>query len=187
MIDALTGSMTAFDAIVIAVVIMSALMAFSRGFMRELATLAALFFASIATYFGHALFRDRIAGFLPESVPSYSANLIVVAAAFLIVYTIVRLLAGRFTRLIQGSQGVNMVDRLTGLAFGVVRGLAFPFLAAWVFINIVPSDAIPEFISKSATYPYFESAASALNSSVPEIAAQADDAFTPRSVLPPDQ
>lgn len=187
MIDALTGSMTAFDAIVIAVVVMSALMAFSRGFMRELATLAALFFASLAAYFGHTLFRNKIAGILPEAAPAYSADLIVVAIAFLLIYTSVRMLAGRFTRLVQGSEGINMVDRVTGLAFGIVRGLAFPFLAAWVFINIVPTDAIPEFISKSVTYPYFESAASAINSSVPEIAAQADDAFASQSVAPPDQ
>jgi len=187
MIDALTSSLTVFDAIVFAVVLMSALMAFSRGFMRELATLAALFFASIAAYFGHRLFRDPIAGMLPDTAPDYTADLIVIAAAFLIIYTLVRVLGGRLTQLVQGADGINMVDRLVGFVFGIVRGLALPFVTAWVFINIVPSDAIPEFVSKSATYPYFERAASTLNSSVPEIAAQADGVFEPDVATQPDE
>lgn len=179
MIDALTGSMTAFDAIIIAVVIMSALMAFSRGFMRELATLGALFFASIAGYFAHLYFRDSVSAILPDSLPDITADALIIAIAFLIVYIIVRILGGRFTKLIQGPEEITMVDRLVGFAFGVVRGLALPFLLAVVFINLVPSEAVPEFVSKSASYPYFERTAAALNATVPEIADKADDVFRP--------
>lgn len=163
MIDALIGSFTVFDAIVFAVVILSALMALSRGFMRELATLAALFFGSVAAYFGRLYFRDTIENLLPETSHAYAADLIVVVAAFLIVYIIVRVLGGRFTNIIQKEDGVGIVDRFAGLVFGVARGLALPFLTAWFIINTAPTETLPDFISKSATYPSFERAAYALN------------------------
>ena len=177
MIDALIGSITAFDAIVFAVVIMSALMAFSRGFMRELATLAALFFASIAAFCGRIFFRDTIESFLPAGTATYIADIIIIALAFLIVYILVRVLGGKFTALIQGSEGVNMLDRLAGFVFGIARGLVLPILAAWLFIIVVPAEAVPEFISQSATYPYFERIASALNANAPEFGTQADTLF----------
>lgn len=167
-------AVTAFDALVAAIVIMSALMAFSRGFMRELATLSALLFASAATYFAHTFFRDKLAALLPEGVSDFSADAIVIGVSFLVVYIIVRMASGRFTQLIQGKEGVSMVDRLAGMAFGVVRGLALPFILAWGFINFVPSEAIPEFVSNSATYPHFEHAASAFNANLPDIAGRTD-------------
>jgi len=181
MIDALT----VFDAIVLAIVVLSALVALSRGFMSELATLSALFFASIAAYLGRIYFKDIIAGFLPENTAAYIADLTVIALAFIIVYVIVRMLMGRFTNLIQGPDGISTIDRLAGLLFGIIRGLAVPFLTAWLIINVIPSEAVPPFISESATYPYFERGASMLNASIPDVAEQAEGLFdTPQSSSP---
>lgn len=177
MFDGLFSSLTLFDGLVFAVVLMSALMAFSRGFMRELATLAALFIASIATYFVHIFFRDQLAALLPEGIFDFSADLLIIAVVFLVVYILVRMVTGRFTKLIQGDDGINMIDRLSGMVFGVIRGLALPFIFAWLAINFIPADVLPGFISKSATYPYFERSASAFNASLPDFAAQADGIF----------
>ena len=170
-------SLTLFDGLVLAVVLMSALMAFSRGFMRELATLAALFVASITTYCVHIFFRDQLAALLPEGIFDFSADLIIILVVFLVVYILVRMVTGRFTKLIQGREGVNMIDRLSGLGFGVIRGLALPFIFAWLAINFIPSDVLPDFVSKSASYPYFERSASAFNASLPDFAEQADGIF----------
>ena len=170
-------SLTLFDGLVFAVVLMSALMAFSRGFMRELATLAALFVASITTYCVHIFFRDQLAALLPEGIFDFSADLIIIAVVFLVVYILVRMITGRFTKLIQGREGVNMIDRISGLGFGVIRGLALPFIFAWLAINFIPADVLPDFVSKSATYPYFERSASAFNASLPDFAEQADGIF----------
>lgn len=185
MIDALLGSITVLDVIIIAIVIISTLMALSRGFLRELATLAALFFASIAAYCGRLFFRDTIASVLPDGTASYLADLIIVLLAFIIVYTLVRVIGGRFTSLVQGPEGVNIIDRMAGMIFGIARGLAVPLLATWLIVNVVPTDALPDFIAKSFSYPYFESAALALNNTAPEIAEQANDLLdTPEQPLP---
>lgn len=187
MIDAITGSVTVFDAIVFAIVLLSALMALSRGFMRELATLSALFFASIAAYLGRLYMRDAIANFLPDTTADYVADLIVVITAFSVVYILTRMLMGKFTNLIQGPGGVNIIDRVAGLIFGVARGLAVPFVTAWLIINVIPSEAVPAYISESATYPYFERGASMLNANIPDIADQAEGLFDPATASSPDE
>lgn len=75
MTETVFSSLTAFDAIAILVVIMSGLMALSRGFMRELATMAALIAAIAAAFFGRELLREQIAQRLPETVAAWTADL----------------------------------------------------------------------------------------------------------------
>lgn len=177
MINTLISNFTPFDAIVIFVIIMSALMALSRGFMRELATMAALIAAIAAAFFGRQLLREQLSGWLPETFAAWSADAIIIGLAFLITYVFARFAAGRITGLIQGTEGVTIVDRLAGMVFGAARGGAAVVFLAWLMITIVPSDRVPEFISESATYPVFERAAASLNANAPRVADDIDGAF----------
>ncbi|MEO0881468.1 MAG: CvpA family protein [Pseudomonadota bacterium] len=178
MTNTLISAFTAFDAIVILVVIMSALMALSRGFMRELATMAALLAAIAAAFFGRQLLREQLAGLLPESFAAWSADAIIITIAFLVTYLIARFVASRVTGLIQGTEGVTIVDRLAGMVFGAARGGAAVVFLAWLMITIVPSDRVPEFISESASYPVFERAAASLNANAPRVADDLDSALS---------
>ncbi len=187
MIDALTGSMTVFDLAVFVVVILSALMGLSRGFMRELATIAALFFASIAAYFGRIYFKDTVASWMPGETPDIYADLIIIGLAFTITYLIVRVIGVHLAKLVQGVDSIGTVDRLTGLVFGVARGLALPFLTAWLILNVAPTEAVPEFISKSVTYPIFERAAAAIDIDAATIAEKTDQYFEPTDTAAPDE
>ena len=58
-------SITAFDGIALAVVVISAIMGFARGFLRELATLGAFIGALAAAYYARAFFHDDLAALLP--------------------------------------------------------------------------------------------------------------------------
>ena len=175
MIDALTGSMTVFDLLVIVVVLLSALIGLARGFLRELATIAAIFFASIAAYFGRLYFRESVDNMLPDTTPAYYADCIIIALAFIVTYLIVRTLGGQLSKLVQGTGDITIVDRLAGLFFGVARGMAVPFLLAWLILNIAPANAVPDIIAKSATYPFFERAAGAIDVNAADIVDQVDE------------
>ena len=177
MIETIGSTFTLFDGAALAIILLSALMALSRGFMRELAALGALMAAIAAAYFGRNLFRDQIAGLLPDGTTDRAADLIVILGAFTVVYLFARLVGGRLTRLVQGVEGVSIVDRLAGLVFGAARGGAAMVFMAWLMMNIVPSDRVPGFISDSATYPVFERAATALNANAPRIAEDIQDAL----------
>ncbi|MEM9668447.1 MAG: CvpA family protein [Pseudomonadota bacterium] len=177
MIETVTSSFTAFDFITVLVILMSALMALSRGFMRELATMAALIAAIAAAFFGRGLLRGHIAGFLPEGLAEWWTDLIIVGVAFVAVYVIVRFAGSRVTSLIQGTEGVSIVDRLAGFIFGAARGGAALVFLAWLMITAVPDTRVPPFISESASYPLFEQAAASLNAGAPIVAGDIDEAL----------
>jgi len=65
--ESLAGPLTLFDAAALAVVLISALMAVARGFMRELATLGAFVAAVAGTYSFTARFTNRSLNLCPQT------------------------------------------------------------------------------------------------------------------------
>ena len=118
MMDALT----AFDAIVVVLLILSTLMALARGFMRELATLGAFIAALAAAYYARLFLRETVAQFLPGNTPAWLPDLVLFVGVFLLVYVIVAWFGANLSRSIQGVDGVGVLDRFAGAAFGFIRG-----------------------------------------------------------------
>ena len=106
-------AITAFDAIVVVLLILSTLMAFARGFMRELATLGAFIAALAAAYYANKYLHSAFARFLPQDTPAYLPSLILFLAFFLLVYVIVAWFGANLSRSIQGVEGIGMLDRVT--------------------------------------------------------------------------
>lgn len=175
MIDGLTGSVTAFDGIAIAVIILSAIMALSRGFMRELATLGAFIAALAVAYYANRIFSARVLGVLPDGTADWIASLIVVGTAFLIVYIAVTWVGNRLSSTIQGLEGVTIVDRLAGLVFGMIRGFVAVTFFVLLLQNGLSADKVPPWIADAVTYPHFEAAAAIVSSNAPKIAEEVED------------
>ncbi|MAN46901.1 MAG: CvpA family protein [Hyphomonas sp.] len=156
-------SITAFDAIAVAVIVISAIMAFARGFLREVATLGAFIGALAAAYYARKFFRDDLASLVPEGMEPWTADLFLVIVAFIIVYVIVAWLGQRLSKNIQGADGIGMFDHIAGLFFGIARGfIALVFFA--VLLNLALDDSrIPDWIQNSATYPALSNMASYVN------------------------
>ena len=146
-------SVTAFDAIAVAVVVISAIMAFARGFLREVATLGAFIGALAAAYYARKFFRDDIAALLPEGMEPWTADLVLVIVAFVIVYVLVAWFGQRLSKNIQGADGIGMFDHVAGLVFGVARGAVALIFFAVLLDLALDESRIPGFIQNSMTYP----------------------------------
>ena len=146
-------SITAFDGIALAVIVISAIMAFARGFLREIATLGAFIGALAAAFYARRFFRDDLAALLPDGAEPWMADLTLVVVAFIIVYVIVAWFGQRLSKNIQGADGIGMFDHIAGLVFGVARGaVALVFFA--VLVNLALDESrVPGFIRNSMTYP----------------------------------
>jgi membrane protein required for colicin V production len=121
--------MTAFDWSVIGVVALSMLLAYVRGFTRELIALLAWvlgFFAAVA-------FSPIVGAWLPEFGGSPVVRYIVAFAAIMIGAIIVGALVAWPLRSVIRRSGLGFVDRFLGALFGVARGavlvLAFVLVA----------------------------------------------------------
>lgn len=162
--------LTAFDAIAITLILVSALMALARGFMRELATLGAFIAALAGAYYAHQFLRNRIAGFFGEGAPGWLPDLVVVVVVFLIIYCIVAWFGARLSRNIQGLDGIGILDRVAGVVFGAARGaIAVVFFVLLLGLALTPDD-IPGWIKDARTYPVFQRAAAYVQVNAPRIA-----------------
>ncbi len=151
---------TGFDAIVLGVIVVSAIMAFARGFLRELATLGAFIAALAAAYYARVFLHSTVAGLLPATVHPLAADAILVITAFLIVYVTVAWFGQHLSKNIHGGDGIGLFDHIAGLVFGVARGgVALVFFV--VLLNLaLAADRVPPFIQESFSYPYLKGAAS---------------------------
>ncbi len=149
-------SISAFDGIVAAVIAVSAIMAFARGFLRELATLGAFIGALAAAYYARKFLSAPVAGLLPEGTHPLAPDIILVVTAFLIVYVIVAWFGQSLSKSIMTDGDIGMFDHIAGLFFGIFRGaVALAFFA--VLLNVaVDHDRVPPFITESFSYPHLE-------------------------------
>ncbi|HXX85287.1 MAG TPA: CvpA family protein [Casimicrobiaceae bacterium] len=117
--------MTAFDLVVIGVIGLSTLLAFVRGFVRVVVSLAALIVAAVAAIH----FSEPVGAALPEfgggPAARYAAAFALIAIAVLVVGAVVGWLLSRLVRAI----GLGFLDRLLGAVVGVARGVLFVVLA----------------------------------------------------------
>ncbi len=110
--------MTAFDFVVIGVVVLSTLFGFARGFMRVAVSLA-------AWVFGFALaiqLSVPLGAMLPEFGGSPTTRYVAAFALIVIVVLLVGVLLGWLLYRLVRAIGLGFLDRLLGGVVGVARG-----------------------------------------------------------------
>jgi membrane protein required for colicin V production len=120
---------TGFDIVVLLVILISLMMAASRGLFRELISIAALVIAALVALFLYGRFRFEAREMIS---PNWLADGALGLGSFAIIYM---LLVFAFSGVVKNLRGkdVGAFDRLLGAAFGVARGLLVCSLAVMVF------------------------------------------------------
>jgi membrane protein required for colicin V production len=155
-------NISAFDGIALGVILVSALMAFARGFLRELATLGAFIGALAAAYYARKFLTGWVAGLLPPDSHPLAPDIILVVTAFLIVYVIVAFLGQALSKSIMTNGDIGLFDHIAGLVFGVIRGgVALVFFAVLLSVGL-EEERVPPFIQDSFSYPFLAGAADAV-------------------------
>jgi membrane protein required for colicin V production len=128
--------MTGFDVIVLAILFLSTLLAFVRGFVRELISIAAwvIGFVAAITY----------AGAVAEMLSGLPATPVVRHVIAFALVLVVVLIAGAFVAWMLRSAvhavGLGFVDRFLGGLFGLARGV----LAVMAFVLIAGLTTMPK-------------------------------------------
>ncbi|MEQ9506290.1 MAG: CvpA family protein [Hyphomonas sp.] len=162
-------NISAFDGIALGIIVISAIMAFARGFLRELATLGAFIGAIAAAFYARRFLHGTVADLLPEGTHPLAPDIILIVTAFLIVYIIVAWLGHGLSKSIMTNGDIGMFDHIAGLIFGIIRGgVALVFFA--VLLNAVYKvNQVPPFIQDSLTYPILARAADAVTVEAGEV------------------
>ena len=117
-----------FDVVVLIILLISMLYAASRGFMREVISIAALLVAAIATLFVWGQFRFAAQDFIS---PAWLADGALLVGVFFIVYLIMVLIMSKIGKSIAGKES-GFLDRILGAVFGIARGLIIAALGVLV-------------------------------------------------------
>ncbi len=117
--------MNTIDIIVIAVVALSALIAFLRGFVREVLTIGSWLGASLVTLYGIALVQPKFEQMISNKMVADIASGVSLFLLSLVVFSILSHMIAGFVR----GSALTAVDRSLGLLFGLVRGAILVSLA----------------------------------------------------------
>lgn len=170
MTDTLAGTLTAFDAVAITLVIISGLMGLARGFIRELATLIAFVAAIAAAYFARAFLRGPLTELAGDRLPAWGPDAILMLGTFGIVYIALSMIGSHFARHVHTVDGVSLINRIVGFLFGLARGLVV-IVAFVLVVNIaLPQERIPRWIAEARLYPIFAKWAEATRAYAPRLA-----------------
>lgn len=155
---------TAFDLLVGVVLLISVVAALSRGFVRELLSLASWVGALAAAWYLFAPVRPLVYDAVRNDL---LADLATAAGVFLVPYVLLRLLTGSVARRVSESAFAG-ADRMLAFVYGALRG-AFVVSAGWLVATIVLDEApMPRWVAKAWSAPYVGEGARALGRLLPD-------------------
>jgi membrane protein required for colicin V production len=166
-----TLGLTAFDAIGLAIIILSAVMAFARGLIREVFSIVAFFAAMFAALYGHRYVAPLLEGAVGNVL---FATLFAGFLIFLVVFVGITILTSILAKAAHSSGEIGALDRGVGLLFGAARGILIVALFV-VLVRAVtgpaettPQAATPTWLTEARTYPFFSRTARVLESLAPK-------------------
>jgi membrane protein required for colicin V production len=163
------------DLIILGVLALSALLAFSRGFVKEMLSILGWIGAVVATIMLFSPVRVHVRQYITEP-------LLADIATGIGIFVITLFLCGLVNHWLSGhvrNNGLGALDRSLGLVFGLVRG-AVVVCAAYILMAWVMPDRAerPDIVNEARTLPAVERGAAFLLTLLPEdILKQSEEAL----------
>lgn len=153
------------DLIVLAIIVISGLLAFARGLVREVLSIVGWVGAAIITLYGIPYVRPYVGLFVHQE----QIIVDVVGGTIIFILTLVALSLASVgvARQVKDSQ-LNALDRSLGFAFGVARGMVLICLSYMVIVWALPPADHPKALREARTLPFIETGVVLLTGLVPD-------------------
>ena len=155
---------TLLDVILIGVMLISAILAMIRGFMREILSIAAWVLAAVATLYSYSKLLPYAKSYVNNDIVATAA---VVAGTFLLTLLVVSVVTVRFSDMVLDSR-VGALDRTLGFLFGLARGLIIVVVAFLFFAWLVPTKTQPAWVANAKSKVVLQSTGDWLMSMLPD-------------------
>src|SRR5438477_846083 len=133
---------TILDIVLLGVMLVSALLAMIRGFMREILSIAAWVIAAGTTLYAYAKLLPTAKTYFNNDIVAAG---VVIGGTFLLTLIIVSIITVRFSDMVLDSR-IGALDRTLGFLFGLARGLIIMAVAYWFFSFLVPDRGQPTWV-----------------------------------------
>ena len=158
----MVGPLSYLDVALLALGLISALLAMYRGFMREMLSIVSWGVAAGAAYIAFSRAKDTLGPDIAKQFGVSGNNGALVGGAiagavvFLIVLIIVHLITTRLSDAILDSS-IGLIDRLLGFVFGFLRGALIIVIVYQIYVGFFPEpDKQFAWVPKSVTLPYIK-------------------------------
>ena len=172
--------MNVLDMLVIGVVVLSALLAFARGFVREALSIVSWLGATAAALYLSRYIQPYVGRYVS---PGKIAEGVAAGIVFILALIVLSIVASRVSKVVQSSS-LSALDRTLGLVFGLGRGA---LLACIGFIGLTlvlpPGSDRPRWMTDSKTLPLIASATDELMRLVPGSLRQKAQQFNPHPTV----
>lgn len=153
---------TVLDLIVVAVILISAILAMVRGFIREVLSVASWVAAAAAAYFLYPSVEPLIAPYIGSDTV---AKIAAAGIVFLVTLIIASFITMKISDFVIDSR-VGAIDRAFGFIFGAVRGVLI-LAVALLFFNWLAPDP-PAWIADARTKPLLEGLGEQIVAAIPD-------------------
>jgi membrane protein required for colicin V production len=154
---------TTIDLVVIAIILISAVVALWRGLVRETFSIFEWVASAYAALRLSPVFQPMLAGIVE---PPWLAWIAVFVGTFLIVLVPLSMLTHRFAEIVKRSE-IGAVDRVLGFVFGIGRGLVIVGLAYIAYASFVPPESQSATVTGARLFPLIQNSSQVLLSLVP--------------------
>jgi membrane protein required for colicin V production len=155
---------TLLDIFLLAVMLISGLLAMIRGFMREVLSIAAWICSAAATLYAYPRVLPSVKAYVNNDIV---AAVVTVAGVFLGTLIIVSVLTVRISDKILDSR-IGALDRTLGFVFGLARGLLIVVVAFIFFDWLVPAKSQPSWVGNAKSWGVLKGTGDWMISLLPE-------------------
>lgn len=155
---------TILDLVLLAVMLISGLLAMVRGFMREILSIAAWGAAAVVTLFAFQKLLPSAKTYIDNDTV---ATIVVIAGVFIGTLLVVSIITVRISDMILDSR-IGALDRTLGFLFGLARGLLIVVVAFLFFAWLVPDKQRPDWVTAAKSRVVLESTGNWLMSLLPD-------------------
>jgi len=157
------------DIAVIVIVLISALLAYARGFVHEVLAVGGWIGAIFATIYGYPYAKPYARSLIPVEL---IADLVAGVAIFVVTLIVLSFVTRGVSKMVKAS-ALNFLDRSLGFLFGVARGAVIVCVAYLGLVWLMPPGEQPVWIRAAHSMPLIRQGAAILQSLIPEDAASA--------------
>lgn len=152
--------MTLFDWFIIAILLLSTVLAVAQGFLLEIISLVALVFGLWLAFWNYGIVAAPLAHLIHSQEVADALGFLLIALGVMLIVGLV----GRAISKVVHTIGLGGLDRLLGAIFGIIRGA---FLVVVVIIAIAAFMPQNAWLNGSKLAPYFLSAANKVSAGAP--------------------
>jgi membrane protein required for colicin V production len=159
--------METLDIVVVAVIALSALFAFFRGFTREVLSIGAWLGAAAVAYYTGPMLQPILHNLLPKDWQwVVDSAYIYYLPPFLVAVVFFSLIVGIISSQIRKT-ALGALDRTLGLLFGIARGVLLLCLVYLVGSHMTKPDDQPDWLVKARSRPLLAAGADQIQQLIP--------------------